>query len=52
MILLFANKQEQDIVLRKELEALGDRLKLHFIVDKADQHWKHFTGYVTKDILN
>lgn len=51
LILLFANKTEEDIVLRKELEALQPRLKLHYIVDTAPQGWTGFTGFATKDVL-
>ena len=38
--LLFANKTEQDIVLRKELEAMKPRIKLHYILDQPPQEWK------------
>jgi len=55
--LLFGNKSEKDILIREELEQLRDdypeRFKLHYIIDKADypESWKHYTGYVTKEIL-
>ncbi len=48
MILLFANKEEQDIVLRKELEELQPRLQLYFLLDKSSQNWNGLTGYATK----
>lgn len=48
LILLFANKEEKDIALRKELEELQPRLKLHFLLDKGDENWKGLTGYATK----
>ena len=51
LILLFANKEEKDIVLRKELEELQPRLKLHFLLDKVDENWKGLTGYATKQVL-
>ena len=52
MILLFANRTEEDIVLRKELEAVPDRVKIQYILDKGNENWKGRTGYVTKEILN
>ena len=33
LVLLFANKTEEDIVLRKEMEAMSDRIELHYILD-------------------
>lgn len=51
LILLFANKTEEDIVLRKELEELQPRLKIYYILDVGAADWKGFTGYVTKEIL-
>jgi len=47
LVLLYANKTEEDIVLRKELEGLGDRLKLHYILDNPPEGWKHYKGYIT-----
>lgn len=52
LVLLFANKTEQDIVLRKELEALQPRLKLHYILDKAPEGWKGLTGYLNENLLS
>lgn len=48
MILLFANKSEADIVLRKELEALQPRIRLVYIVDVAPPEWKYLGGHATK----
>jgi cytochrome-b5 reductase len=50
-VLLFANKTEDDIVMRKELEAKKDRIKLHYILDVPPEGWTHFKGYITEDIL-
>ena len=47
LIFLFANKTEEDIVLRKELEDKSDRIKLHYILDNPPEGWKGFKGYVT-----
>lgn len=52
LILLFANKTEADIVLRKELEAMQPRLKLHYLLDKAPEEWKGHTGYVNEALLS
>ena len=51
MILLFANKKEEDIVLRKELEELEPRVKVHFILDTPPEGWKGFTGFAVKEVL-
>lgn len=48
MIFLFANKTEEDIVLRKQLEAMEPRVKVHFILDNPPEEWKGFSGYATK----
>lgn len=52
LVLLFANKTEEDIVLRKELEAMQPRLKLHFLLDKAPDGWKGYTGYINETMLS
>ena len=49
--LLFANKTEEDIILRKELEALEPRVKLHYILDSPKEDWKGYKGLVTEPIL-
>lgn len=53
--LVFANVSEADILLRKEWESLAqqhpDRLKVHYVLDKAPRGWKGETGYVTKDMI-
>lgn len=47
MVLLFANKTEENIVLRKEIESMSDRIKIHYILDIAPEGWKHYKGYIT-----
>ncbi|KAM0278770.1 hypothetical protein ACHAQH_004961 [Verticillium albo-atrum] len=53
--LVYANRSEGDILLRKELEAFARRypknLKLHYLVDKAEDGWQYGTGFVTKDVM-
>jgi NAD(P)H-flavin reductase len=39
LVLIFANKMEEDIVLRQELEALQPRLKLHYILEQPPASW-------------
>ena len=51
LIFLFANKREEDIVLRKELEAKGDRIKLHYILDDPSESWTGLKGYASHEIL-
>jgi cytochrome-b5 reductase len=51
--LLFANKTEDDILLRKELDALAvkhkDRFHLHYTLDSPPKRgWKGSTGFVTE----
>jgi len=52
--LLFANKSEQDILLRPELEAvaLDPRIKVYHTLDVAPKAgWKGFEGFVTKEMI-
>jgi cytochrome-b5 reductase len=46
LILLYANKTEEDIVLRKELETQGNRIKLHYILDNPPNNWPYFKGHI------
>ncbi|KAI1110866.1 hypothetical protein F5Y14DRAFT_337056 [Nemania sp. NC0429] len=53
--LVYANRTEEDILLRRELEAFArrypDNLKLHYMLDKPSPSWDGGRGYVTKDVL-
>lgn len=49
--MLFANKSEEDIVLRKEMEEWQPRVKVHFILDNPPENWNGFKGFATQDIL-
>lgn len=51
LVLLFANKSEEDIVLRKELEGMSNRIRIHYILDVAPEGWTHYKGYITHEIL-
>jgi cytochrome-b5 reductase len=46
--LIFANQTEEDILLRKELEAIpNDRFKLYFTLDRPpEKNWNYGTGFI------
>lgn len=48
-------QSEEDILLRKELEAMAKRrpgqIELLFVLDKASKGWAGETGYVTPELL-
>lgn len=49
--LIFANQSEEDILLRKELEAIqSDRFKLHYTVDRPPANWKYSTGFINAEM--
>ncbi|RKP14610.1 hypothetical protein BJ684DRAFT_18988 [Piptocephalis cylindrospora] len=56
--LIFANVNEEDILLRSRLEALRDteglngRLTLHYVLNNPPEGWTGQEGFVTKDILS
>jgi ferredoxin-NADP reductase len=52
--LLYGNRTEEDIVFRKELEALQEQnknLKIVFTLNEADSEWKGATGFITADMV-
>jgi ferredoxin-NADP reductase len=52
--LLYGNRTENDIVFRKELEAmqtLNKNLKVVFTLNEADSEWKSATGFITADMI-
>ena len=51
LVLLFANKTEEDIVLRSEMESMSHRIQLHYILDNPPIGWKGLRGYVTEQVL-
>jgi NAD(P)H-flavin reductase len=51
LVLLFANKTEADIVLRKELEALRPRLRLELLLNTAPTGWQYLVGHPNKEVL-
>lgn len=53
--LIFANRSEDDILLREELETFARRypknLKLWFMLDQPPSNWQYGSGYVTADVI-
>lgn len=53
--LIFANRSEDDILLRDELETFARRypknLKLWFMLDDAPSAWAYGKGFVTSDVM-
>ncbi|KAK8850722.1 NADH-cytochrome b5 reductase 1 [Kwoniella newhampshirensis] len=55
LALIYANVEEDDILLRKELEALRDasngRFKLYYVLNKPPAGWTGGVGFVTKEMI-
>ncbi|KAG2188038.1 hypothetical protein INT44_000789, partial [Umbelopsis vinacea] len=55
MTLIYANKTEQDILLRNELADLEkqhpDRLDIHYTLDHPSDQWRGGHGYVSLDMV-
>jgi cytochrome-b5 reductase len=51
LILLFANKTQDDIILKDHLKALEPKVKIHHILDSPHEGWNGFRGYVNEAIL-
>lgn len=53
--LVYANRSEADIMLRKRLdqfsEASNGQFKVHYMLDKPPAGWKYGTGHIDKDVL-
>jgi cytochrome-b5 reductase len=53
--LIYANRTEEDILLRKELENFARRypknLKLWYMLDQAPENWAYGTGFVTPAVM-
>ncbi|KAF4471538.1 cytochrome-b5 reductase [Fusarium albosuccineum] len=53
--LIYANRTEEDILLRQELETFARRypqnFKLYYLLDKAPADWAYGTGFVTQDLM-
>lgn len=55
VFLLYANKTEEDILLRKELDALAaahpKKFKLHYTLDKSPKGWAYSEGHINQEML-
>lgn len=53
MWLIFANQTEEDILLRKELEAIPkERFHLWYTLDRPpEKGWNYSTGFINKDMV-
>ncbi|KAK4084374.1 uncharacterized protein Triagg1_854 [Trichoderma aggressivum f. europaeum] len=53
--LIYANRTEQDILLREELDTFARRypkiFKVYYILENHSSEWKFGSGYVTKDMM-
>ncbi|CEJ89969.1 Putative Catalytic activity: nitrate reductases catalyse the reaction [[Torrubiella] hemipterigena] len=53
--LIYANRSEEDILLRKELDAFARRypknFKVYYMLDQPPADWAYGKGYVTKDLM-
>ncbi|KAF4440398.1 cytochrome-b5 reductase [Fusarium austroafricanum] len=53
--LIYANRSEQDILLRKELETFARRypqnFRLYYVVENAPADWIYGTGYATQALM-
>ena len=54
--LIYCNKTQQDILLKKELDALKeqhtDRLDIMYVLDNPPQDWQGGVGYVTEAMIS
>lgn len=53
--LLYANNTEEDILLRKELDAFAqqfpDKFRVQYVLSHAGDNWTGYRGFVTGDII-
>jgi cytochrome-b5 reductase len=53
--LIYANRTEEDILLRDELEAMARRypqnFKIFYLLDRPPPNWTYGSGFVTKEIM-
>lgn len=53
--LIYANRTEDDILLREQLEAFARRypknLKVYYLLDQPPANWGYGKGYVTKELM-
>jgi len=51
--LLFANSQEEDVLLREELDQLGMRTEIavHYILSRPTASWAGLSGHITSEVI-
>jgi nitrate reductase (NAD(P)H) len=53
--LIYANKTEEDILLKEELDELAakypKKFKLHYTLDDPPKGWKHSQGFISEDMV-
>ncbi|ORY46454.1 ferredoxin reductase-like protein [Rhizoclosmatium globosum] len=52
--LIFANVKPEDILLKKELDALAaslPRFKVYYVLNQPDEGWEGGVGFVTKEMI-
>ncbi|KAH7296828.1 hypothetical protein KP509_26G040600 [Ceratopteris richardii] len=52
--LVFANRTEEDIMLREELDAWAEKYEnfnVWYVVERASEDWKYSVGFITESIL-
>jgi predicted ferric reductase len=49
--LIYGNKTEDDIIFRKEFDALPPHMKVNYILSKPGPAWTGLKGYVTADAI-
>ena len=52
--LIFANVNEEDILLREDLDALAakdKKFRVHYVLNNPPQNWNGGVGFVTTDII-
>ncbi|CAF3468869.1 unnamed protein product [Fusarium graminearum] len=53
--LIYANRTEQDIILREELDRFARRypknFKVYYMLDEPPSDWEHGSGYVTQELM-
>lgn len=55
MYVVYANRTEDDILLKNELDAWAekykDKVKVWYVVEKANEGWKYSAGFITEAVL-
>lgn len=52
--MLYANRTEEDILMREELDKMAaerGNIHIHYLLTQPSEGWTGFTGYVTKELI-